>query len=699
MARQINVALLGNPNTGKTSVFNRLTGLNQKVGNYPGITVEKKQGLCKLDRGLKAHIIDLPGTYSLNASSVDENVVIELMLNKNDKDFPDVAVVVADVENLKRNLLLFTQIKDLGIPTILAINMADRMKRKAISIEIEELEKKLETKIALISSRKNEGFDNLKELITNYSLLSKKPCVNASKIAPEYFERLRNAFPKQDLYKLWLVITQDVNFGTLTRKELKGVASFQTESKGNLKRLQQKETIARYQFINNALKETLTVDTANAKDFRSRMDRILTHKVWGYVIFFSILLLIFQAIFDWSSYPMDFIDSTFASLSEWAKASLPAGDFTNLIAEGIIPGLGGIVIFIPQIAFLFLFISILEETGYMSRVVFLMDRIMRRFGLSGKSVVPLVSGTACAIPAIMATRNIESWKERLITILVTPFTTCSARLPVYLIIIALVIPDERVLGIFSLQGITLMIMYLIGFGAAIGSAWLLDKFLNVPGRSFFVIEMPNYKIPLLKNVLITVVEKTKSFVLGAGKIILAISIVLWVLASYGPGDFNNAEEIVTTQNTNPNLSEEELETKIASFKLENSYIGIIGKGIEPAVRPLGYDWKIGIAIVSSFAAREVFVGTLATIYSVGSDEEETIKNRMAAETNPVLGTPLFNFASGVSLLLFYAFAMQCMSTLAIVKRETNSWKWPMWQLIIMSGIAYVFALAAYQLLK
>ncbi|UAB81832.1 ferrous iron transport protein B [Marixanthomonas sp. SCSIO 43207] len=699
MARQINVALLGNPNTGKTSVFNRLTGLNQKVGNYPGITVEKKQGLCKLDRGLKAHIIDLPGTYSLNASSVDENVVIELMLNKNDKDFPDVAVVVADVENLKRNLLLFTQIKDLGIPTILAINMADRMKRKAISIEIEELEKKLETKIALISSRKNEGFDNLKELITNYSLLSKKPCVNASKIAPEYFERLRNAFPKQDLYKLWLVITQDVNFGTLTRKELKGVASFQTESKGNLKRLQQKETIARYQFINNALKETLTVDTANAKDFRSRMDRILTHKVWGYVIFFSILLLIFQAIFDWSSYPMDFIDSTFASLSEWAKASLPAGDFTNLIAEGIIPGLGGIVIFIPQIAFLFLFISILEETGYMSRVVFLMDRIMRRFGLSGKSVVPLVSGTACAIPAIMATRNIESWKERLITILVTPFTTCSARLPVYLIIIALVIPDERVLGIFSLQGITLMIMYLIGFGAAIGSAWLLDKFLNVPGRSFFVIEMPNYKIPLLKNVLITVVEKTKSFVLGAGKIILAISIVLWVLASYGPGDFNNAEEIVTTQNTNQNLSEEELETKIASFKLENSYIGIIGKGIEPAVRPLGYDWKIGIAIVSSFAAREVFVGTLATIYSVGSDEEETIKNRMAAETNPVLGTPLFNFASGVSLLLFYAFAMQCMSTLAIVKRETNSWKWPMWQLIIMSGIAYVFALAAYQLLK
>jgi ferrous iron transport protein B len=699
MARQINVALIGNPNTGKTSVFNRLTGLNQKVGNYPGITVEKKQGICKLPRGVKAHILDLPGTYSLNASSLDENVVIELLLNKNDKDFPDVAVVVAEIENLKRNLLLFTQIKDLGIPTILVINMADRMKRKAISLDVEALEAQLETKIALISSRKNEGFDELKEYITNYTQLSTKPCLNASSIAPEYFNRLRKAFPKQDLYKLWLVITQDVNFGKLDRNELKGVATFQTESKSNLKRLQQKETIARYQFINNALKETLTIDTANAKDLRARLDRILTHRIWGYVIFFGILLLIFQAIFDWSSYPMEFIDSSFASLSEWIKNTLPPGDFTSLIAEGIIPGLGGIVIFIPQIAFLFLFISILEESGYMSRVVFLMDRVMRRFGLSGKSVVPLVSGTACAIPAIMATRNIENWKERLITILVTPFTTCSARLPVYLIIIALVIPEQRVLGIFSLQGLTLMFLYLLGFGAAIFSAYLLDKILKIRSRTFFVVEMPNYKLPLFKNVVITVVEKTKSFVVGAGKIILAISIILWVLASYGPGDFNNAESIVRQQATTENLSEEELETRIASFKLENSYIGIIGKGIEPAVRPLGYDWKIGIAIVSSFAAREVFVGTLATIYSVGSEEEETIKNRMAAEVNPVLGTPLFNFASGVSLLLFYAFAMQCMSTLAIVKRETNSWKWPLWQLFAMSAIAYVVALAAYQILK
>lgn len=699
MAKHINVALIGNPNTGKTSVFNRLTGLNQKVGNYPGITVEKKQGTCKFGRACKVHILDLPGTYSLNASSVDENVVIELLLNKNDKDFPDVAIVVADIENLKRNLLLFTQIKDLGIPTILAINMSDRMKRKAISLNLPLLEEKLNTKIALISSRKNLGFDYLKELIEDYKYLSTKPSLNASSIAPEYFDRLRKAFPNQDLYKLWLVITQDVNFGKLDRNELKGVASFQTESVSNLKRLQQKETVTRYQFINETLKETLHIDTANAKDLRSRLDRVLTHKVWGYVIFFGILLLIFQAIFDWSSYPMDFIDSTFASLSEWAKNTLPPGDFSSLIAEGIIPGLGGIIIFIPQIAFLFLFISILEETGYMSRVVFLMDKLMRRFGLSGKSVVPLVAGTACAIPAIMATRNIENWKERLITILVTPFTTCSARLPVYLIIIALVIPDTRVLGIFSLQGLTLMFMYILGFGAAIFSAYLLDKILKIRSKSFFVVEMPNYKLPLPKNVIITVIEKTKAFVFGAGKIILAISVILWVLASYGPGDFNNAEEIIKKEYASQNLSEDEIAMHIDSYKLEHSYIGHVGHAIEPAVRPLGYDWKIGIALVSSFAAREVFVGTLATIYSVGNDDEQTIKSRMAAEINPILGGPLFNFASGVSLLLFYAFAMQCMSTLAIVKKETNSWKWPMWQLVVMSAIAYVVALAAYQFLK
>ncbi|MCV9927932.1 ferrous iron transport protein B [Flavobacterium sp. LS1R49] len=696
--QNINVALIGNPNTGKTSVFNQLTGLNQQVGNYPGITVEKKMGFCKLPNNIKANILDLPGTYSLNASSIDENVVIELLLNKNDKLYPDVALVVTDVENLKRNLLLYTQIKDLEIPTILVINMADRMETKGITLDIPYLEEHLKTKIALISSRKGHGIEELKNLIVTYKNIPNEPCLNASVIDPEYFKSLQHAFPNQLLYKLWLVITQDVNFLNLDRNEIRSTF---TKSHSELKRLQQKETIKRYQFINDVLKEGLKVDHTVAKDFRAKLDRVLTHKVWGYVVFFAILFIIFQSIFQWSTIPMDFIDSTFASLSSLAAEKLPSGILTDLISQGIIPGIGGILIFIPQIAFLFLFISILEESGYMSRVVFLMDKIMRKFGLSGKSIVPLISGTACAIPAIMATRNIENWKERLITILVTPFTTCSARLPVYAIIISLVIPNERVFGILNMQGLTLMLLYLLGFGMAIFSSYILNKILKVKGKTYFVVEMPNYKLPLFKNVAINVIEKTKAFVFGAGKIILAISVILWFLASYGPGNnFNNAEAIVIERTKDKPLDKLELEEAIASQKIENSYIGLMGKTIEPAISPLGYDWKIGIAIISSFAAREVFVGTLATIYSVGgSDNEATIKSKMQQEINPETGAKIFNFASGVSLLLFYAFALQCASTLAVTKKETNSWKWPMIQLILMSGFAYIVALLAYQLLK
>ncbi len=745
MSKQINVALIGNPNTGKTSVFNQLTGLKQKVGNYPGITVEKKEGICKLPRGVKAHILDLPGTYSLNTTSLDESVAVELLLNKNDKDHPDVAVVISDVENLKRNLLLFTQVKDLNIPAILVINMADRMSRRGISLDVELLEQKLNTKIAIVSTRKGTGIDTLKTLIAEYKTLSTAKNVDVTVIAPEYFRNLKKTFPKQDLYKLWLVITQDVNFMPIEKKLIKDSSSLGTKSKSELKRLQQKETILRYQFINGILKETYKVDPAAAKGFRASVDKILMHKVFGYLIFLLILLTIFQAIYSWSEYPMDMIDEFFASASQWVKNTLPGGVFTDLLAEGILAGIGGIVIFIPQIAFLFLFISLLEETGYMSRVVFLMDRLMRPFGLSGKSVVPLMSGTACAIPAVMATRTIENWKERLITILVIPFTTCSARLPIYLIIIALVIPEGTLLGL-SFKALTLMLLYLIGFAASVLSAMLLNKILKMKGRSFFVVEMPNYKLPLFKNVAYTVWEKTKSFVFGAGKIILAISIVLWFLGSNGYSDnFKNADTIVAervqedgfsafnqsniadelsayqetlkdsigtgTQAAAPITIEDALQQKedalkqkalnqeISSYKLENSYIGKMGKAIEPIVKPLGYDWKIGIAVLTSFAAREVFVGTLATIYSVGSDEEETIQNRMAAETNPKTEEPLFNLASGISLLLFYAFAMQCMSTLAIVKRETNSWKWPLMQLVFMSVFAYIVALVAYQVLK
>ena len=700
-ATPIKVALIGNPNVGKTSVFNELTGLNQQVGNYPGITVEKKQGICKLTESVKAKIIDLPGTYSLNASSIDENVVIELLLNKNDEDFPDVAVVVTEVENLKRNLLLFTQIKDLEIPAILVINMADRMQLKGIELHIATLEQELKTKIALVSSRKKTGIEQLKTLILNYKELSTEPCLNASSIDPDYFDNLRRAFPNQLLYKLWLVITQDVNFLNLERNEVK--SSF-TKSHADLKKLQQKETIKRYQFINDTLKKGQIIDRSKATDFREKIDRVLTHKFFGYIIFFGILLVIFQFLFDWSSIPMDFIDTTFANFSSLAKQHLPAGEFTNLISEGIIPGIGGILIFIPQIAFLFFFISVLEESGYMSRVVFLMDKIMRNFGLSGKSKVPLISGTACAIPAIMSARNIENWKERLITILVTPFTTCSARLPVYAILISLIIPEERVLGFLSLQGLTLMGLYLLGFGMAIFSSYLLNLYLKLNCKSYFVVEMPSYKIPMFKNVGINVLEKTRSFVTGAGKIILALSVVLWFLGSHGlSDDFNHAEQNVIQefQSKNISLNATQLEDKVNAYKLENSYIGYMGKAIEPAIRPLGFDWKIGIAVVSSFAAREVFVGTLATIYSVGSHstEDTTIKNRMAAEVHPVTGEKVFNFATGISLMLFYAFAMQCISTLAIVKKETNSWRWPIIQLVFMSGFAYIVALIAYQILS
>ena len=747
MSKQINVALMGNPNTGKTSVFNQLTGLNQKVGNYPGITVEKKEGICKLDRGVKAHILDLPGTYSLNTTSLDESVAVEILLNKKDKNHPDVAVVISDVENLKRNLLLFTQIKDLKIPCILVINMADRMSRKGISIDIEQLEDRLDTKVALVSTRKATGIQYLKDLIADYKNLSKQSNIDPTVIAPDYFEKLQKTFPNEDLYKLWLVITQDVNFMPIEKSIIPDTSSFATKSKSELKRLQQKETILRYQYINGILKETYKVDVNAAKGFRATFDKILTHKVFGYLIFFLILLTIFQAIYEWSSIPQDYIDVLFASASEWVKSTLPSGAFTNLLAEGILAGIGGFVIFIPQIAFLFFFISLLEESGYMSRVVFLMDRLMRPFGLSGKSVVPLISGTACAIPAVMATRTIENWKERLITILVTPFTTCSARLPVYLIIISLVIPKGRFIGL-SYQALTLMLLYLIGFGAAILSAMVLNKILKIKSRSFFVVEMPSYKLPLPKNVAYTVWEKTKSFVFGAGKIILAISVILWFLGSNGISDnFKNAETIVKNKIETQGLTEfnqssiasdladykarlndsiskkkyiisvatlaDSLAIKkqelfesaqlqeISSFKLENSYIGYAGKAIEPIVKPLGYDWKIGIAVLTSFAAREVFVGTLATIYSVGSGEEntDTITQRMGAEINPLTKQPVFNLASGISLLLFYAFAMQCMSTLAVVKRETNTWKWPAAQLVFMSVFAYIVALIAYQIIK
>ena len=699
--KDIKVALIGNPNTGKTSLFNQLTGLTQKVGNYPGVTVDKKQGSCKLSATQNAVITDLPGTYSINPTSVDESIVLKTLLKKDIKESPDVILVVADVENLKRNLLLFSQIKDLEIPTVLAINMVDQMNRKGISIDLTALKEELNTEVVLISARKNQGIEAVKAAIIKCHVAAKAtPMCDNKKIDPAYFEELKAINPNYTLYELWLMVTQKNFPEEITKQEKEKLLSFNKDV-SKLKKYQHKETIYRYQEINKILKNTYLVDKSKAKDLRAKLDKVFTHRIFGYFIFLLVLLLIFQSIFDWSSLPMDLIDTTFAELSDFARSNLPTGVLSDLIVEGIIPGIGGVIIFIPQIAILFLFIAVLEETGYMSRVVFLMDKIMRRFGMNGKSIIPLISGTACAIPAIMATRTISSWKERLITILVVPFTTCSARLPVYAILISLIIPDTKIFGFYNLQAFTLLMLYALGFGTAILAAYILQKTLKIKSNSFFVVEMPNYKLPSVKNVLFDVLEKTKAFVLGAGKIILALSVVLWFLASNGPESYKNAEQNTIEKVANKNLGTDELQQKIAAVKLENSYIGIMGKSIEPAIRPLGYDWKIGIALITSFAAREVFVGTLATIYSVGSDDENTttIKEKMRSEINPATGKKIFNFPAGMSLLVFYAFAMQCMATLAIVKRETKTWKWPLIQLFGMTGLAYVCSLIVFQILK
>ena len=699
--KDIKVALIGNPNTGKTSLFNQLTGLTQKVGNYPGVTVDKKQGSSKLSATQNAVITDLPGTYSINPTSVDESIVLKTLLKKDIKESPDVILVVADVENLKRNLLLFSQIKDLEIPTVLAINMVDQMTRKGISIDLTALKEELNTEVVLISARKNQGIEAVKAAIIKCHVAAKAtPMCDNKKIDPAYFEELKAINPNYTLYELWLMVTQKNFPEEISKQEKEKLLSFNKDV-SKLKKYQHKETIYRYQEINKILKNTYLVDKSKAKDLRAKLDKVFTHRIFGYFIFLLVLLLIFQSIFDWSSLPMDLIDTTFAELSDFARSNLPTGVLSDLIVEGIIPGIGGVIIFIPQIAILFLFIAVLEETGYMSRVVFLMDKIMRRFGMNGKSIIPLISGTACAIPAIMATRTISSWKERLITILVVPFTTCSARLPVYAILISLIIPDTKIFGFYNLQAFTLLMLYALGFGTAILAAYILQKTLKIKSNSFFVVEMPNYKLPSVKNVLFDVLEKTKAFVLGAGKIILALSVVLWFLASNGPESYKNAEQNTIEKVANKNLGTDELQQKIAAVKLENSYIGIMGKSIEPAIRPLGYDWKIGIALITSFAAREVFVGTLATIYSVGSDDENTttIKEKMRSEINPATGKKIFNFPAGMSLLVFYAFAMQCMATLAIVKRETKTWKWPLIQLFGMTGLAYVCSLIVFQILK
>lgn len=700
--RRPKIALVGNPNSGKSSLFNQLTGLNQKIGNFPGVTVEKRSGLTTLPNGNKAEIIDLPGIYSIYPRSLDEQIVSEILLDHHSENTPDIVVVIADATNLKRGLLLLSQITDIGLPTVLALNMMDLVSKAGISYDLTTLSRRLGIPVIPINARNGVGLEVLKKEISNSVPVPSQSIFRIWEEAQIPVRELRQALKVDNDYEAYQFLEQPQSLHFLSKEDQGTVDAIRVKYNFFPGKFQGAETIQRYSFIQDLLNEvTVKASDLSWKNYSNRIDHILTHKVWGYAIFLSLLFLIFQSIFAWATVPMDLIDGWFAGISTWIKSTFPAGPLTQLFADGIIPGIGGIVIFVPQIAILFAFISVLEESGYMARVVFLMDKIMRKFGLNGKSVVPLMSGVACAIPAIMATRTIDNWKERTITILVTPLMSCSARLPVFTILIALVIPGQTVLGLFNLQGIVLMGLYLLGFFAALGSAWIMKLLIRVKERSFLIMELPTYRVPKWSNVGFTIVEKTKAFVLEAGKIILAISIILWVLASYGPGDaMDQADEVVTARNADHSLTGQQLEDQIAAYKLEHSYAGIIGKSIEPVIRPLGYDWKIGIALITSFAAREVFVGTMATIYSIGSggEDESTIKKRLKEEINPETGGKRFTPAVGLSLLIFYTFAMQCMSTLAVVYRETKGWKWPALQLVYMTALAYFSALLVYQVM-
>jgi len=699
--RRQKVALVGNPNSGKSSLFNQLTGLKQKIGNFPGVTVEKRSGLTSLADGSKLEIIDLPGIYSIYPRSLDERIVSEILLNHHAPTTPEKVVVIADATNLKRGLLLLSQIVDIGLPTILALNMMDLVARAGISYDIKALSRKLGIPVVPINARMGIGLDELKKAIASPVSATAKPIFDIWDETKAPVSELRESLGIDNDYEAYQFLEQPQSLKFLSKKEQQIVDEVRNRHQFFPGKFQGAETIQRYSFIQDLLNEvTLKQTDFSWKNYSRKIDKVLTHKFWGYALFFGLLFLIFQAIFAWATVPMDMIDVLFSDLSRYLHVVLPEGPLTSLLAEGIVPGMGGIIIFVPQIAILFAFISILEESGYMARVVFLMDKLMRRFGLNGKSVVPLMSGVACAIPAIMATRTIDNWKERTITIFVTPLMSCSARLPVFTILIALIVPDQKALGFFNLQGLALMGLYLLGFLAALGSAWVMKQIIRVRERSFLIMELPTYRVPRWSNVGYTIVEKTKAFVLEAGKVIMAISIILWVLASYGPGDkLANARETVLAESESLRLTEQGLEDRIAAYKLENSYAGVIGKALEPAIRPLGYDWKIGIALITSFAAREVFVGTMATIYSIGSadiDDDATIKSRMKEEVNPDTGGPRFTPAVGFSLLVFYLFAMQCMSTIAVVYRETGGWKWPLLQLLYMTALAYVSAWVVYQ---
>lgn len=704
------IALVGNPNAGKSSLFNQLTGLRQKTGNFPGVTVDKKSGTWSIDGQTIATIIDLPGIYSIYPKSLDEQIVTDILANPAHPDYPDVTVVVVDASNLHRNLLLFTQVADLGVPVVLALNMLDVARQEGKEVNAVRLAMQLEVPVVRINARTGEGLDQLKKAVTDQL---QKPTVANTLFFDPAFEvagligDTKSQYQLSNNYLALQYVIQHDGFTFLNQQQRVGLDKLIDKYQFSEPTFQAGETITRYKHIGTIVDAVVTDRRpSDQPTWSQKLDRILLHPIWGYTIFLLILLLIFQAIFAWAQPFMDGIDAGVAWLNGRLKESLPAGPLTDLLTDGILAGVGGILVFIPQIAFLFLLVSLLEESGYMSRVMVIMDRIMRKFGLNGRSVVPLISGVACAVPAIMATRSIGTRRDRLITILVTPLMSCSARLPIYTILIALVVPNQRVLGIFNLQGLALMALYLLGLVSALLAAYVLKLFLRTKERSFFIMELPTFKLPRWNHVALTVWESVRAFVWEAGRVILAISIVLWVLASYGPGDaMYRAETRVRQQNATSSAGvpdHQDLQNHIASERLEASYAGAFGHFIEPIIRPLGYDWKIGIALLSSFAAREVFVGTMSTIYSIGNGADKegvTIRERLRQERNPKTGGPMYTPALAWSLLIFYVFAMMCMSTLAATQRETKSWKWPGVQLVYMMGLAYVAAFATYQFLK
>jgi ferrous iron transport protein B len=634
----IRVALVGNPNTGKSTLFNVLTGLNQKIGNFPGVTVDKKVGYTKLPDGRIAEIVDLPGTYSLYPKSQDESIVFSVLADRSNALSPDLVIVILDASNLKRNLLLYSQVADLKIPVIIALNMMDLANRSGIVIDIDLFAKTLGVQVVPIAARKQEGIDELKTAITYANKIAlQQDSIDVKSIAPQLIESISRELNIENPYFALQLAHQHETLKFLTTEQSDRIEELEREHSFHSQKAQGSETIARYSAINELLYDTVKVpDTAQDETLSNKIDKVLTHKVFGFIIFFAILMFMFQAIFSWAAYPMELIDTAFVWLQNTLHKTLPDGPLVNLLADGIVAGLSGVMVFIPQIAILFAFISILEDTGYMSRVTFMMDKLMRKVGLNGKSVVPLIGGFACAVPSIMSTRTIENWKDRMITIMVTPLVTCSARLPVYTLLIALVVPNKNVWWVFNMQGLALTGMYVFSLVSAVVVAWVFKLILKSRERGYFIMELPVYRMPRWSNVAYSMYERSKSFVVQAGKVIIAVSIILWVMASYGPGDrFEKIDAKYKQPHYTQNISADQLSRDIATEKLENSYAGVLGHVIEPAIRPLGYDWKIGIALITSFAAREVFVGTMATIYSVNgsADNIQSVQEKMHQAKN------------------------------------------------------------------